>query len=245
MGEHIGLCARAMLNCGLTDLRLVAPRDGWPSEVARATSSGAVAVIDGARLYPSLAKAVADRKFVVATTARGRDMAKPILVPETAASAMIKIDGQSGADSVSALVFGPERTGLTNEDLTFCDALLTIPLNPDYASLNIAQAVLLVCYEWHKQTALGKSLTEINPSLYDQLAISDLDLADKGEMENLLLHLEDALQESGFFTAQDLKPTILRNLRNMFQRMRLSRQEARSFHGMIKALHGREWKRRS
>lgn len=229
MGENIGMCARAMLNCGLTDLRLVAPRDGWPSETARATSSGAVEVIDRAILYPTLAEAVADRKFVVATTARERDMVKPVLTPETAAQAIMQAEA-------CAIVFGPERAGLTNEDLTYCDAIINIPLNPDYMSLNIAQAVLLVSYEWYKLKTESENLSKIQ-------AISDTDIATKGEMEALLNHLEDGLDQAGFFATETQKPTILRNLRNTFQRMRLSSQEAHTMHGVIKALRGKEWKR--
>lgn len=237
MGENIGMCARAMLNCGLTDLRLVAPRDGWPSEIARATSSGAVAVIDHARVYDTLADAVADCNFVVATTARSRDMVKSILTPETAAHALQQSVGKS------AILFGPERAGLTNDDLTLCDAILNIPLNPEYMSLNIAQAVLLVCYEWYKLEIERNDLNEVQARLLDHMAVSDSAVAAKGEVTALLDHFETALDEAGFFTTDTQKPTILRNLRNTFQRMRLSSQEAQTMHGMIKALRGKEWRR--
>lgn len=237
MGENIGMCARAMLNCGLTDLRLVAPRDGWPSEIAKATSSGAVDVIENARLFDTLAEAVADCQFVVATTARDRGIVKPTLTPETAAHALHQSPGQT------AILFGPERAGLTNEDLTFCDAIINIPLNPDYMSLNIAQAVLLVSYEWYKLNSETKKLSEDQINLLDHLAVSDVSVAGKGEVESLLNHLEDGLDEAGFFTTETQKPTILRNLRNTFQRMRLSSQETQTMHGIIKALRGKEWKR--
>lgn len=239
MGENIGMAARAMLNCGLTDLRLVAPRDGWPSEIAQRASSGALAVIENARLYETLADAVADCTFVVATTSRTRDMVKPVLTPDTAADAILQAD-RMAQSSVSALVFGAERTGLENDDLTLCDALLSIPLNPEYMSLNIAQAVLLTSYTWYQQM-----LAANDKAVPDQLAVQDSDLANKQETEYLLQHLQDALDESGFFTAPDLRSTVLRNLRNTFQRMRLSRQETHTFHGIIKSLRGKEWKRKS
>lgn len=239
MGENIGMAARAMLNCGLTDLRLVAPRDGWPSEIAQRASSGALAVIDQAKLYDTLADAVADCTFVVATTSRTRDMVKPVLTPDTAAAAILTAD-QTAQKPVSALVFGAERTGLENDDLTLCDALLNIPLNPEYMSLNIAQAVLLTSYTWYQ-----KMLVATDAAVPDQLAVDDKDIATKQETEYLLQHMQDALDESGFFTAENLRPTVLRNLRNTFQRMRLSRQETHTFHGIIKSLRGKEWKKSS
>lgn len=238
MGENIGMCARAMLNCGLTDLRLVTPRDGWPSEIALATSSGAVKVIEEARLYTTLAEAVSDCQFVVATTARNRGIVKPVFTPETASHALHQCPGQA------AILFGPERAGLTNEDLTFCDAIINIPLNPDYMSLNISQAVLLVCYEWYKLSNESKKLSENQTNLIDQMAVADEAVAPKGEINALLDHFETALDHAGFFTSEAQKPTILRNLRNTFQRMRLSSQEAQTMHGVIKALcGGKEWKR--
>jgi tRNA/rRNA methyltransferase len=234
MGENIGAAARAMLNCGLTDLRLVAPRDGWPNEAARINSSGALDVIERAQLFDTLADAVADCTFVVGTTSRDRDMTKPILLPDLAVQAIIQADATKQAPT-SALVFGPERTGLVNEDITCCDALLTIPLNPNYASLNIAQAVLLVVYQW--RTAA------VTTEMPDILHLSDTKTASKAEIENVLLHLTDALDESGFFATKTQKPAMVQNLRNMFQRMRLTAQEAQTFHGVIKALRGKEWKK--
>lgn len=240
MGENIGMAARAMLNCGLTDLRLVAPRDGWPSDIAQRASSGALAVIEQARVFDTLAEAVADCTFVVGTTSRTRDMVKPILTPETTAQAVLTADKTHGKPT-SALVFGAERTGLENDDLTVCDALLSIPLNPEYMSLNIAQAVLLTSYTWYQHM-----LRDTGKDVADQLAVSDSDVATKQETEYLLQHLGDALDESGFFTAPDLRMTVLRNLRNTFQRMRLSRQETHTFHGIVKSLRGgKEWKRSS
>ena len=232
------MAARAMLNCGLTDLRLVSPRDGWPSETAQATSSGALAVVDNAKLYDTLAEAVADRSFVVACTARDRDMLKPVLSPETAAQAIITADTAKGSPT-SALVFGPERAGLNNEDLTVCDAILTVPLNPDYSSLNIAQAVLLVAYQWYRLADTHVASSQI----LDALAVTDAQAAPKENIETLLSHLESALDDVGFFATPQQRPTMLNNLRNAFQRMRLTIPEVHTFHGLIKALHGKEWKK--
>lgn len=241
MGENIGMTARAMLNCGVTDLRLVAPRDGWPNAAAVATSSGAVSVIKNTRLYETLPDAVADRSFVIATTSRSRDMRKPVFSPETAAQAIITADAARQMPT-SAIVFGPERTGLENEDLTFCDALLTIPLNPDYMSLNMAQAVLLVAYQWYR---LNEAETRDRHSLLDHLGIAEQDIADKRDIDMFLGHLGDALEESGFFTTEHQRPTIWNNLRNTFQRMRMTRQEVSTFHGMVKALRGgTQWKKK-
>jgi tRNA/rRNA methyltransferase len=235
MGENIGAAARAMLNCGLTDLRLVEPRDGWPNEAAQANASGALEVVSNATLYKTLAEAVADCRFVIGTTARARDMVKPVLVPETAVQAILQADQVAGK-SVSAIVFGPERTGLENDDVTRCDVLVTVPLNPEYASLNIAQAVLLITYQWYRAT-------HVRPDLPDILNLNDVDIAAKKDIETLLAHLTDALDESGFFPTEQQRPNMVHNLYNMFQRMRLTTQETQTFHGMIKALRGKEWKK--
>src|SRR5271155_1520620 len=145
LGENIGTAARAMLNCGLDDLRLVAPRDGWPSEKAVAAASGADSVLAKARLYPSLKAAVADLRHVYASTARDRYMVKRAVTPRLAAA---EIRAHLAADEQCGIVFGPERTGLVNEDITLADTVVNVPLNPGFSSLNLAQAVLIVGYEW-------------------------------------------------------------------------------------------------
>lgn len=229
------MCARAMLNCGLTDLRLVNPRDGWPSESARATSSGATSVIDAARVYDTLAEALVDRTFVIATTARPREMLKPIVTPEEAAAAIHKADATAG-QATSALVFGPERAGLDNDALTACDVVLNIPLNPDYMSLNLAQAVLLVAYQWYRQ----KSTNAVSSELNNLLRLEEADLAPKDNLEAYMNALVSALDESGFFPTPEQKGAMVLNLRNTFQRMRLTKQEVNTFHGMLKALQGKK-----
>ena len=145
LGENIGTAARAMLNCGLGRLRLVRPRDGWPSDRAVAAASGADAVLDGATLFDTTAAAIADLEQVYATTARPREMIKPVMTPRRAAAEM---RAAIGGGRPVGILFGPERTGLLNDDLALADTLISVPLNPAYSSLNLAQAVLLVAYEW-------------------------------------------------------------------------------------------------
>ena len=145
MGENIGACARAMLNCGLTELRLVKPRDGWPNEKAQANASGADLVLDNARLFDTTADAVADLHVVYATTVRTRGMIQQFVTPRVAAE---ELRAQYAAGHKVGVLFGPERTGLVNDDLTLAEKLITVPLNPSFASLNLAQAVLLIGYEW-------------------------------------------------------------------------------------------------
>lgn len=145
LGENIGACARAMLNCGLTDMRLVNPRDGWPNPAAEAMAAGAIQVLETARVYPTTAEACADLTYVLATTARPRGVTKQALVPRAAAA---QLRARIDADQPAGVLFGPERAGLVNEDVTLADAVITVPLNPGFSSLNLAQAVLLVGYEW-------------------------------------------------------------------------------------------------
>jgi tRNA/rRNA methyltransferase len=226
MGENIGATARAMLNCGLTRLRLVRPRDGWPNPRALATASGADIVIDGAELFDSTSAAIADLNFVLATTARQRDMVKTILTPE-AAAAELHVRAASGQNC--GILFGPERMGLLNDDIPLADAVVTIPTNPEFASLNLAQSVLLLGYCWrrHGSEMPGQRLeTGGNPP------------ATKAELENLFARLEEALEAGGFYTTEQQRPTMVRNMRNLLQRAQMTEQEVRTFHGVIVALGG-------
>lgn len=227
MGENIGACARAMLNCGLTDLRLVRPRDGWPNDKAWASASGADMVLESARLYPSAAEAVADLNVVYATTVRTRDMIQEFVTPRRAAA---QLRDHYNADHKTGVMFGPERSGLTNEDLTLAEKLISVPLNPSFASLNLAQAVLLVGYEWF-QTG------EIPPDA--QLHTGATRPATKGELVNLFERLEGALDPTGFFTSEAKRPSMIRTLRNALERMQMTEQEVRTFHGVITALAGK------
>jgi tRNA/rRNA methyltransferase len=231
LGENIGAAARAMLNGGLSDLRLVRPREPWPNPRALAASSGADAVVEAARLYPTLADAVADLRLVLATTARPRDIVKPVLGPREAAAA---IRATSPGGEGCGVVFGPERTGLDNDEVTFADVVLNVPLNPAYASLNLGQAVMLVAYEWFQS-----GLAAPAPRRFDRRKPQ----ATKAELGALLAHLEHELDAAGFFLPVAKRPGMLRNLRNVFTRADLTEQEVRTLHGVVTALAGRHWQR--
>jgi tRNA/rRNA methyltransferase len=224
LGENIGAVARAMLNCGLTDLRLVNPRDGWPSEPARAAASGADIVIDGARLYDTVEAAIADLNHVYATTARTRDMVKPILSPDAAANRMVAEMRSGGRAGV---LFGRERSGLTNDQVALADAALTFPLNPGFTSLNLAQAVLLVGWEWRKRTAEPMP-DEVTPLISTP--------ATHGDLIHLFAHLEAELETGGFFHPPERRAHTIRNLRNLLTRAQLTEQDVKTLHGVVTAL---------
>jgi tRNA/rRNA methyltransferase len=224
LGENIGTAARAMLNCGLTDLRLVNPRDGWPNEKALAAASGADVVIEGARLYDSTEAAIADLNRVYATTARHRGMIKRVATPRRAAGEMRKAIGRG---ETVGILFGRERTGLVNEDIALADAVLAVPLNPGFASLNLAQAVLLVGYEWFQAA-------DRTPA--SELVTNDTRPATKAELVNFFAHLEERLDDCGFLRNVEKRPSMVRNIRNLFQRAALTRQEIRTLHGIVAEL---------
>jgi len=222
LGENIGMVARAMLNCGLTDLRLVRPRDGWPNEKAVAAASGADSVVNDARLFETTEEAIADLVFVYASTARDRDMTKRVVTPDAAAR---EIRERGSADC--GIIFGGEAKGLKNDDIALADTILQVPLNPGFTSLNLSQAVLLAAYEWYK---LGDDTAE------DVLTMQASRPANKHELTGLFEHLEDALDESGFFHVREKKPIMARNLRNLLQRAAPTEQEVRTLRGVIKSL---------
>lgn len=226
LGENIGTAARAMLNCGLTAMRLVNPRDGWPNAKAVAAASGADVVIDGARLFDSAAASVADVRRVYATTARRRDMIKPILTPRAAAAEM-KAAIASGEGC--AVLFGAERRGLTNDDVALADAIIEVPLNPAFSSLNLAQAVLIVGYEWFAGGNLRDDVT---------LPMGSTRRADKAELIGFFEHLERELDSCGFLYPPEKRPTMVRNIRNLFQRAGLTEQEVRTLRGIVSGLAG-------
>ena len=225
LGENIGTVARAMLNFGLTDLRLVNPREGWQLERARKAASGAEVLIDHHRLYDSVAAATEDLGFLVATTARIRDMVKPVLTPARVASE-IRAREQGGAIK-SGILFGPERTGLDNEDISLSDAICRVPLNPEFSSLNLAQAVLLMGYEWYQAADDTPDVKELMP---------DTRPATRGEMNAFFAHFEAALDASGFLAPPEKKPAMARNLRNLFHRASMTEQDVRTFRGIINSL---------
>jgi tRNA/rRNA methyltransferase len=226
LGENIGTAARAMANCGLGDLRLVRPRDGWPSAKAVAAASGADAVLDKVRLFPSVAAAIGDLVHVYAATARDRYMVKRELTPRRAAAEM---RGFLDAGEACGVLFGPERTGLVNDHIALADTVLTVPLNPAFSSLNLAQAVLLIGYEWF--TARTEPPAEILHTGHSRPAT-------KAELLRFFDHFEEALDHSGFLRNPDKRPSMTRNLRNLFQRAGCTEQELRTLHGVITAFVG-------
>ncbi|MDO5642561.1 MAG: RNA methyltransferase [Paracoccus sp. (in: a-proteobacteria)] len=227
MGENIGAAARAMLNFGLTEMRLVAPRDGWPNPRAVAMASGAAGqVLDRARVFPTLAAAMEGITFAFATTARGRELTKPVYTPATAtarARAEIADGGRVG------FIFGPERAGLENDDIARANAILTVPVNPDFPSLNLAQAVLLMGYEWAEGRLPAQPMpTGRRPS--GEVA------ADRVEIEALADHYEARLDAAGYFFPPEKAPPMKLNLRNLWSRMALTRADVQVLHGMLRQL---------
>ncbi|MCY3670807.1 MAG: RNA methyltransferase [Alphaproteobacteria bacterium] len=220
LGENIGMAARAMLNCGLDELRIVAPRDGWPNPAARAAAAGADAAIDGARVFGTAAEAVADLQLVLATTARRRDLEKPVHGPREAARLLRDSGARTG------VLFGPERSGLDNDELGLAAAIVEAPLNPDFPSLNLAQAVFLVAWEWR----MAGPAPEPPPAS---------ELASAEAFEGFWQHLDTALEDAGYYREPKLKPTTQRNLRALFTRVGLTGQEVRTLRGVIARLASR------
>jgi tRNA/rRNA methyltransferase len=213
-----------MLNCGLSTLRLVAPRDGWPNPKAQRAASGADVVLEKTEVFDTVQAAVADLERVVATTARNRELTQRILTPRRAAA---EVRGWIGQGERVGILFGPERTGLENDDMVHADTALSIPLNPQFSSLNIAQAVLLVAYEW-------AAAEDETPA--ERMSDHATRPANKEELQNLFDHLERALDQSGFLRNKDMRPSMVLNLRALLQRAEMTEQEARTFHGVIKFL---------
>jgi len=235
LGENIGAAARAMANFALEDLRLVNPRGPWPDEKAVAAASGADFVLEKARLYTDLREACADLNFVCATTARPRDMIKRVLTPE---SAVAEILVRKDAGQRSGILFGRERWGLENDHISLTDAIVMAPVNPSFASINLAQAVLLVCYEWRKQYA-GQSIgrhTRFDGAAGEGLARAGGRPANRAELYAFFDHLEAELDAAGFLQPPEKRPTMVRNIRNMFMRMEATEQEVRTLRGIIASL---------
>lgn len=227
LGENIGMAARAMANFGLSDLRLVNPRDGWPNDAARANAAGATHVVDGARVFETLAEAVSDRHLVLATTARNRGMSKPVLGPKEGA-ARLHVAAAEGLGT--AVLFGRERTGLVSDEVSIADAIVTFPVSSAFPSLNLAQAVMLVGYEWTSHDA--------GPELRFTASMRSPP-ADHDEIARLFDHLEGALDRAEFFRPPEKRPSMVRNIRNILLRIeRLSLQDVRTLRGVIAALEG-------
>ncbi|MGO4621167.1 RNA methyltransferase [Ensifer sp. 2YAB10] len=225
LGENIGMVARAMANFGLAELRLVNPRDGWPSEKARSAASRADHVIDAAKLYGSVEEAIADLNFVYATTARDRDGYKPVRSPIVAARTL-RQRFQGGEKT--GILFGRERTGLTNEEVALADEIVTFPVNPAFASLNLAQAVLLMSYEWLKTGMESEDQTSFQ-------AIEQRP-ATKEHLQGLFEHVEEALDARNYFRSADKKPKLVENLRAVLTRPSFTESEIQVLRGVISSL---------
>ena len=224
LGENIGAAARAMLNFGLTDLRLVTPRDGWPNAAAEANAAGADEVIEGARVFDDVAAAIADLSFVLAASARLRDIRKDVLTP---AAAALRLRAAAADGQRCGILLGRESAGLDNDAVALADALVVVPTHPGFASLNLAMATLLLAYEWHQAG-------DETPA--ERLSDRGSPAATKAELAGLFTHLEGELDACGFLRVAEKRPSMVRNLRNIFQRARLSGQEVRTLRGVIVGL---------
>jgi tRNA/rRNA methyltransferase len=226
LGENIGTAARAMANFGLWDLRLVKPRDGWPNEKAVAAASRADHVISNVQVFETLQEAIADLTLVYATTARSRDMQKEVIGPDEAGRRMA---AHIGGGQKAGLLFGREKWGLLNEEVALSDMIVTLPVEPAFASLNIAQAVLILAYEWRLQS--GQGVLPFGTSLHEP--------APRNELVGLFEHLEGVLDQSGFFTTPEKKPSMVDNLRTALTRGNFSSQEIRTLRGVISSIDRR------
>jgi tRNA/rRNA methyltransferase len=224
LGENIGAAARAMANFGLSRLRVVKPLQGWPNEKARVMAAGADRILDAAMLYDSLPDAIADCTFVLATTARNHDQAKPVIAADKAAAEMAP---RVRAGETVAIVFGRERNGLENHEVALADAIVTLPVNPAFASLNLAQAVVIVGYEWLKRISGGElpfAMPQKSPP------------AAKQQLDQFFADLERELEKVEFFRPEEKRGTMSVNLRNIFQRMQPTAQDIRTLHGVVTAI---------
>ena len=221
MGENIGADARAMWNFGLDRLRLVAPRDGWPNPAAGPAASGADMVLAGAKVFDTVAEAVADCAHVYATTVRKRGVTKPVVTPEEAAGAIWTEPGRS------AVLFGPERSGLETDDVALARTIITARINPEFGSLNLAQAVILVSYEWSKGADLAQPpAVDLDPP------------APQDELDGMIAQLDTMLEQSGFYHPPDRTPATKRTLRTLLTKPGWSSQEVRTLRGVLSALAG-------
>jgi len=235
LGENIGTAARAMGNYGLENLRLVSPRDGWPSEKAIAASSGATHVIGQVEVFDNFEQAIGDLNFVAATTARPRDLTKPVMTPEDLAREM---NARITRGEKCGILFGREKAGLTNDHVALTNASVMIPVNPHFASLNIAQAVLLIGYEWLKVKGAGSLGREPvnNAPTEPGLSMRDSRPATKTELISFFEHLERELDDSGFLRPPEKRPVMIRNIRALFERTATTEQEIRTLRGIVASL---------
>lgn len=218
LGENIGHTARAMLNFGLDDLRLVMPRDGWPNRAATSLAAGADEVLEKARVFENVEAAIADLRLIYAATVRTRELPKRVLAPEAAARLLVRAEA-------CGVMFGPERSGLSNEDLALADAIITIPVNPEFGSLNLAQAVILMAYEWSKAAGQGAVLkSDEEPA------------ATRDELLGLVGHIEDELDKRQYFRPEERRPALKLALRNLLSGAGFNSMQVRTLRGVIAAL---------
>lgn len=225
LGENIGAACRCMLNFGLTELRLVAPRDGWPNPAAEPMAAGAITVLNNAKVFETTGEAVADLKFVLAATARRRELEIPVIGTRDVGPALRAYANEGTA---SGIMFGPEKAGLTNVDVVLADAILTYPVNPAFQSLNLGQAVNIFAYIWASSEADGAP-----PDLF-QKQIGGV--ANREDLVRMFEHLENELEESGFFYPPEKRALMAQNIRAPFTRAKLTAQEVQTLRGIIKAL---------
>jgi tRNA/rRNA methyltransferase len=219
LGQNIGKAARAMLNFGLTEMRLVAPRDGWPNPDAGPAASGANIVLEQAQLYETVDQAIADCYLVFASTVRRRDLVMPVVGPEELA------DRIASSNERSAILFGPERSGLETEDVALANAIVTVPINPEFGSLNLAQAVILLAYEWSKRSSLAQPTSkELEPP------------APHGELEGLIGQLNEELEAKGYFHPPSRTQATKNTLRTIFTKTGWSSREVKAIRGVIRTL---------
>lgn len=223
LGENIGKAARAMLNFGLTELRIVNPRDGWPNPAAGPAASGADIVLERAQVFDTLAEATADISHIYATTVRKRGVTKPVLTPEAAANEII------GAQGRSAILFGAERSGLETDEVAIARSIITVPINPEFGSLNLAQAVILCAYEWSKhQTLESPPKVELDPP------------APQVELDGMILQLFDMLDHRGFFFPPERTSVTQQTLRNLLTKPGWNSLEIRTLRGVLSAFKDRK-----
>lgn len=230
MGENIGAAARAMANFGLMDLKIVRPRNGWPSERAEANAVGALDVINPVEVLETTAEALEGFHTVYATTARPRDMRKNVMTPH---SAIQDMRHKHASNQKTAILFGGERAGLSNEDIALAHNIISVPVNPEFSSLNLAQSVLLIAYEW---------LQSADNTATEHLPTGGSAPVTHEELHGFIDRLEDELDTKNFFRNEDMRPSVMRNIRNIFSRINMSEQEVKTFHGIISALIGNKGK---